>query len=438
MDEPFASRDGVLCAEDVPLPELALRLGTPLWVYSHAALVGRLRALQAAFAGCQPLIAYSVKANPNLAVVAALAREGAGADVVSGGELARALRAGVPPGRVVFSGVGKSEDELRAGVAAGIRAFNVEVDDELDALSRLAVELGREAGVSLRVNPDVAAGGHRYVQTGTRVNKFGIPLDRAAALYRRAAGLPGLRLRGLDCHIGSQITRLEPFALALERVVGLVRALRAEGLPVEELDVGGGLGVRYQDEQPPSFADYAAVVREAVAGLDLGLVLEPGRALVAPAGLLLTRVLYRKETAGKRFVIVDAAMNDLARPALYGAYHPLRAVRAGGGTVVADVVGPICETGDFLALDREVPDAAPGELLAVLAAGAYGRSMSSNYNTRPRAAEVLVRGGEVHLVQERETVEDLLRHERIPPFLAHPTRDPCPTARRPGIGDPGS
>lgn len=417
-DDPFTFVGDDLHAEGVSLDDLAREHGTPLYVYSAGLISTRFARLRAAFAARHDLlVAYSVKANPSLAVIRLLARAGAGADVVSGGELTRALRAGVPAERVVFSGTGKREDELALALDAGILCFNVEVADELEALSRLAVARGVRAGVALRVNPDTDARTHHYIATGKRVNKFGVPWEQARALYRRAAELPGIAPRGLDCHIGSQLTSVEPFAEALARVRSLALELRADGLPLDLLDVGGGLGVRYTDETPPPVEDYARTVLEALGDLGARLVVEPGRWLTAEGGLLLARVLYVKENRGKRFVVVDAGMNDLMRPALYGARHAILPVRRGRGASLADVVGPLCETGDFLATEREVPDVRPGELIAVLGAGAYGRSMASNYNTRPRAAEVLVTGREAHVVQARETVDDLLARERIPEFL---------------------
>ncbi|MCO5172019.1 MAG: diaminopimelate decarboxylase [Planctomycetes bacterium] len=418
-DDTFTYTGDDLAAGGVRLGDLAREHGTPLYVYDGDAVRARFARLRRAFAaGTDLLVAYSVKANPSLAVIRLLAREGAGADVVSGGEMARALRAGVPPERVVFSGAGKRDDELAAALDAGILCFNVEAEAELEALSRLAAARGVRAGVALRVNPDTDARTHHYIATGKRVNKFGVPWERAHDLYRRAAALPGIAPRGLDCHIGSQLTSLDPFAEALGRVRDLALALRKDGLPLDLLDVGGGLGVRYTDERPPAVEDYARTVLEALGDLGARLVLEPGRWLVAEAGALVTRVLYAKENRGKRFLVVDAGMNDLMRPALYGAQHGLLPVRRGGGAVVADVVGPLCETGDFLVAGREVPDAAPGDLLAVLGAGAYARSMASNYNSRPRAAEVLVLDGAAHLVQARETIDDLLARERIPSCLA--------------------
>ncbi|RMG18253.1 MAG: diaminopimelate decarboxylase [Planctomycetota bacterium] len=423
MDD-FAYREGILHAEGVSLVDLARAHGTPLYVYSLAGLRRRLRALRDAFGEPPPRIAYSVKANPHLAVVRAFAREGAGADVVSGGELLRARAAGVPAADIVFAGVGKREDELELGLDEGIGCFNVEVAGELELLDRLARARGVRAPVALRVNPDVAGGGHEYIQTGKRVNKFGIPLGDAPPLFRRAAALPGIELLGLACHVGSQILDLGPFERALARIADLARGLRAEGLPVAHVDVGGGLGVRYTDEEPPPFSAYAAAVRRHLDPLKATVVLEPGRCLTAGAGLLLTRVLYTKRSGGKRFVIVDAAMNDFARPALYGARHAVRSVREGAARARADVVGPVCETGDFLARDAEVPDAAPGDLLALLGAGAYGRSMASNYNSRPRAAEVLVHGGQAYLVSAREDPRTLFAHERVPEFLGAPETRP--------------
>lgn len=415
----FHYRDRELCAEEVPLRELAERHGTPLFVYSHATLVRHVRRYQSAFsdAGHKALIAFSVKANPNLAIIRALANEGAGADVVSLGELERALVAGVPPERIVFAGVGKRPDELKRGVEAGILQFNVEVEAELDHLEAAGREAGRVVPVALRVNPDVTPETHDYIRTGGKVNKFGIPWERAQAVYARAAASPHLEPVGLACHIGSQILTLEPFQLALERMAGLIRELRASGLSVPRLDVGGGLGVRYRDEIPPSLEDYAATVIDAVGDLGCELVCEPGRVIMANAGVLLTRVLYRKETPEKRFLIVDQGMNDLSRPALYGAYHEVIAVRKGAAPMDADVVGPICETGDFLSRGGSVPDVQAGELLCAMSAGAYGRSMSSNYNTRPRAAEVLVRGADAYLIRPREVLEDLWAKEEIPSFL---------------------
>lgn len=413
----FSYTDNVLHAEGVSVVDLAERFGTPLFVYSHTALVGQLRRLRAAFGDADPLIAYSVKANPNLAVIRALHAEGAGADVVSAGELARALAAGVPADQIVFAGVGKRRDELETAVQAGILSFNVEVDRELELLSEVASAHGVQANIALRVNPDVETDTHEYIQTGRHVNKFGIPMEEARALYGRAANLPAINVRGVSIHIGSQLLDLAPFAAALTRVRALVQDLAEDGIKLTHIDVGGGLGVRYRDENPPSLEAYAQTIVEHVGDLGARIVLEPGRVIVANAGILLTRVLYQKQMAGKRFLIVDQAMNDLARPSLYGAYHEVLPAEQSDAQVRADIVGPVCESGDFLARDRDVPNVQPGGLLAAMSCGAYGRSMSSNYNTRPRAAEVLVRGSEAHLVRERETVEQLLQGEVIPEFL---------------------
>ncbi len=410
----FAWRGDVLHADQVSLETLAATHGTPLYVYAARPIRTALGRLTAAFGSAPHVVAYSVKANPCLAVVALLARAGAGADVVSRGELARALKAGVPASKVVFAGTGKREDELAAGLDAGVLVFNVEVDDELEHLSRLARQRGVTASIGLRVNPDTDAGTHHYIATGKKVNKFGVPWERAREVLRKAASLPNLRVRGLDCHIGSQLTSLGPVAEALARMRGLFLELRAEGLPLDLLDVGGGLGVTYTDEAPPAVEDYARTVLAATSDLGALLVVEPGRSLVARAGVLLTRVLYRKEQRGRRFLVVDAGMNDLLRPALYQAKHGLAPVRRGGGTITAEVVGPLCETGDFLVAERELPDAKPGDLLAVLTCGAYARSMASNYNTRPRAAEVLVDGERSWCVTRRETVDELLERESIP------------------------
>lgn len=418
QEHAFSYRQGALYAEGVSLDALASEHGTPLFVYSHATLTTRFHRLRRAFAPLQPLVAYSVKANPSLGVIRSLAKEGAGADVVSVGELERALRAGVEPGSIVFSGVGKRRDELEAGLAAGIRCFNVEVAAELELLSQLAHARGVVAPIAFRVNPDVDAKTHRHITVGRKIDKFGVPFEQAVALYRRAAELPGVDPRGIDCHIGSQLTQLDPFRQALARIGELVGGLREQGQVIDWIDVGGGLGVRYRDETPPSIEDYAAVVRDAASALGCELILEPGRVLAAPAGVLLTEVLYRKQVGDKRFVIVDAAMTDLPRPALYDARHDVWAVREGTPSILGDVVGPVCESGDFLARQEQVPDAQVGERICVLGAGAYCQSMASTYNSRPRAAEVLVVGEAAHVIQRRERLEELWARERIPEALS--------------------
>jgi diaminopimelate decarboxylase len=410
----FAFRDGRLHCEDVPVEELVAAHGTPLYVYSRAVLLDRYREFDAAFAPLDRIVAYSVKANGNLALLRLLAAEGAGADIVSAGELHRARTAGIPADRIVFSGVGKTVAELAAGLDAGIYGFNVESEGELRSLAVLAETMGLRAPVALRVNPDVESPTpHRYTRTGHRDTKFGIPFEDAARLYRMAAALPGIEVRGVDVHIGSQILEAAPYRAALLRVLELVEELRAEGLGFEYLDVGGGFGIAYDEEAGPAAADFAEVIAPLAAAARLRLVLEPGRYIVGPAGLLLTRVLYVKEMGGKTFVITDAGMNDLLRPSHYASYHRVEPAReyAGREAAQVDVVGPICESGDFLALDRMVPRPREGELLSIRTTGAYGFSMASTYNSRPRPAEVLVEGDAFRLVRRRETVEDLVRGE---------------------------
>lgn len=407
---------GELHCEGVALAAIARELGTPTYIYSSAALAANYRAYADALAGTGHLICYAVKANSNLAVLNLLARLGAGFDIVSGGELARVLAAGGDPAKVVFSGVGKSAAEMAAALHAGIHCFNVESTAELERLNAVAGSLGLRAPVSLRVNPDIDAGTHPYIATGLAENKFGLPIAAARACYAQARALPHIEIRGVDCHIGSQLTALAPFEAALERVLLLVAALRADGIALHHLDLGGGLGVRYRDETPPAPADYVAALRRHTDALGLTLILEPGRSIVADAGLLLTRVEYLKDNGDRHFAIVDAAMNDLVRPALYAAWMAIEPVapRADAPERRYDVVGPVCETGDFLGRDRPLRLAA-GDLLCVRSAGAYGFTMSSNYNTRPRAAEVMVAGDRFHLVRERETIADLLRGEHLLP-----------------------
>jgi diaminopimelate decarboxylase len=410
----FELRNGELHAEDVPLRRIAEEHGTPCYVYSAATLRRHYRVFDEAFAAVDHLVCFSVKANSNLAVLDLLAREGSGFDIVSGGELFRCLRAGADASKIVFSGVGKTAGEIRAALEAGILAFNVESSAELDLVDAVARETGKRAPISLRVNPDVDPKTHPYISTGMKKAKFGIEIGRAVDEYERARAMKGIEIVGVDCHIGSQLTDVTPFADALARVRGLVLELRARGIEIRYLDFGGGLGITYEDETPPLPKDYAAaLLRDGVDKLGVKLLLEPGRVIVGNAGVLLTRVLFNKDTETKRFVIVDAAMNDLVRPALYGAYQGIEPVVPRGRPVrTVDVVGPICESGDFLAKDRALAEVEPGELLAVRSAGAYGFVMASNYNTRPRAAEVIVDGETVHVARERETLEDLVRGER--------------------------
>ncbi|AEJ03829.1 diaminopimelate decarboxylase [Stutzerimonas sp. Brlt_13] len=413
--EAFSYRDGQLFAEGVALPALAQRFGTPTYVYSRAHIEAQYRAYADALEGMPHLVCFAVKANSNLGVLNVLARLGAGFDIVSRGELERVLAAGGEPGRIVFSGVGKTRDDMRRALEVGVHCFNVESTDELERLQQVAAELGMKAPVSLRVNPDVDAGTHPYISTGLKENKFGIDIDNAEAVYARAAELPNLEVVGVDCHIGSQLTSLPPFLDALDRLLALIDRLATRGIQIRHLDLGGGLGVRYRDEQPPLAGDYIQAVRQRIEGRGLALVFEPGRSIVANAGLLLTRVEYLKHTAHKDFAIVDAAMNDLIRPALYQAWMNVVAVQPHEGDARRyDIVGPICETGDFLAKDRELA-LAEGDLLAVCSAGAYGFVMSSNYNTRGRAAEVLVDGDQAFEVRRRESVQELYAGESLLP-----------------------
>ncbi|MBA1237959.1 diaminopimelate decarboxylase [Pseudomonas kunmingensis] len=413
--EAFSYRDGQLFAEGVALPALAQRFGTPTYVYSRAHIEAQYRAYADALEGMPHLVCFAVKANSNLGVLNVLARLGAGFDIVSRGELERVLAAGGQPDRIVFSGVGKTRDDMRRALEVGVHCFNVESTDELERLQQVAAELGKKAPVSLRVNPDVDAGTHPYISTGLKENKFGIDIDNAEAVYARAAELPNLEVIGVDCHIGSQLTSLPPFLDALDRLLALTDRLAARGIQIRHLDLGGGLGVRYRDEQPPLAGDYIQAVRQRIEGRGLALVFEPGRSIVANAGVLLTRVEYLKHTAHKDFAIVDAAMNDLIRPALYQAWMNVIAVQPHeGDTRRYDIVGPICETGDFLAKDRELA-LVEGDLLAVCSAGAYGFVMSSNYNTRGRAAEVLVDGDQAFEVRRRESVQELYAGESLLP-----------------------
>ncbi len=413
--EAFSYRDGQLFAEGVALPALAQRFGTPTYVYSRAHIEAQYRAYADALDGMPHLVCFAVKANSNLGVLNVLARLGAGFDIVSRGELERVLAAGGQPDRIVFSGVGKTRGDMRRALEVGVHCFNVESTDELERLQQVAAELGKKAPVSLRVNPDVDAGTHPYISTGLKENKFGIDIDNAEAVYARAAELPNLDVVGVDCHIGSQLTSLPPFLDALDRLLALTDRLAARGIQIRHLDLGGGLGVRYRDEQPPLAGDYIQAVRQRIEGRGLALVFEPGRSIVANAGVLLTRVEYLKHTAHKDFAIVDAAMNDLIRPALYQAWMNVVAVQPHeGDTRRYDIVGPICETGDFLAKDRELA-LVEGDLLAVCSAGAYGFVMSSNYNTRGRAAEVLVDGDQAFEVRRRESVQELYAGESLLP-----------------------
>jgi diaminopimelate decarboxylase len=418
----FAYRDGVLCAEDVNLAVLANAVGTPFYCYSSATLERHYRVFAGAFADVDTLVCYALKANSNQAVIATLAKLGAGADVVSEGELLRARTAGVPAEKIMFSGVGKTPRELALAVDQGILCVNVESEAELEQLAAIAAGKGRTVDISIRVNPDVDAKTHAKIATGKAENKFGIPISRAREVYARAAKLKGVRVAGVDMHIGSQIIDLDPFSDAFALLADFVRTLRADGHTIKHVDLGGGLGIPYrEDNEPPPDPDaYAAIVKRATRGLGCKLIFEPGRLIVGNAGILVTRVIYTKRGEAKTFVIVDAAMNDLIRPTLYDAHHAIRPVReppVGAERIIADIVGPVCESGDFLALDRSLVAPQPGDLLAVMTAGAYGATQSGTYNTRPLIPEVLVRKDEWALVRPRVTAEALIALDRMPAWL---------------------
>ena len=405
---------GDFICEQVPVESIATRFGTPVYIYSQAAILDNFRRIERGLSRIPHLLCYSVKANSNLKILALLLRAGAGFDIVSGGELARALRAGAKADRVVFSGVGKTEGEIDAGLQAGILMFNVESAGELEVIESRASHLGRRADVSIRINPDVQTETHPYISTGQRIHKFGVPKSEAAVLSKRAARSEHLRVRGLACHIGSQILAVEPFLHALDELLCVARELSMDGIEVGLLDMGGGFGIRYSDEQPLDLDRLTQGVETRITGTPYRLVLEPGRAVVGNAGILVTQVLYVKRNQPKNFIVVDAGMSDLMRPSLYGSYHeivPLQ--RHPRETLRADVVGPLCETGDFLAENREMSDVHSGELLAILTTGAYGYALASNYNTRPRPAEVLVDGVQVELIRRRESVEDLMATELL-------------------------
>jgi len=418
----FAYRNGVLHAEDVDLNVLADAVGTPFYCYATATLERHYRVFAQAFADVDALICYAMKANSNQAVIATLARLGAGADVVSEGELLRARAAGIPPEKIMFSGVGKTERELALAVEQGILCVNVESEPELERLAAIGAQRGRAADISIRVNPDIDPKTHAKISTGKAENKFGIPISRAREVYARAAKLRGVRVTGVDMHIGSQITELDPFSDAFELLADFVRALRADGHVIRHVDLGGGLGIPYREdnEPPPDPNAYAAVVKRATRDLDCQLIFEPGRLIVGNAGILVTRVLYVKRGEAKTFVIVDAGMNDLVRPTLYDAHHDLRPVReapVGAPRLIADLVGPVCESGDFIAQDRAMTEPKAGDLIAIMSSGAYGAVQASTYNTRALVSEVLVRKGEWALVRPRIGVEELIALDRMPAWL---------------------
>ncbi|WP_456388329.1 diaminopimelate decarboxylase [Desulfolithobacter sp.] len=410
----FEYRDDTLYCEDVRVPRIAREVGTPFYLYSHATLEHHFKAFDSGFEGFPHLTCFAVKACSNVSILRLFGRLGGGADIVSGGELFRCLKAGIDPDRIIYSGVGKTRSEMREALLARILMFNVESAQELDRLQGVAAELGTTAPVAFRVNPDVDPKTHAYISTGLAKNKFGIPVDEALAEYERARKMENIEILGVSCHIGSQLTQIDPFVEALRKLKMFVTRLKERGIEIRYLDLGGGVGITYDDETPPHPHDYAAAVRSELGDMDVKLVLEPGRVITGNAGILVTEVQYTKVNTGgeeeKRFVIVDAAMNDLARPSLYGAYHEIQPVVRcdGGGEEVVDIVGPICETGDFMARDRRLPRVAQGDLLAIMSCGAYGFSMASNYNSRPRAAEVLVCGDRYHVIRRREEYDDLL------------------------------
>lgn len=416
----FEYRQGELYCEQVPVSRIAKEVGTPCYVYSYATLIRHFRAYDSAFKEIPHVIAFAMKSNSNIAILSLMAKEGSGVDIVSGGELFRALKAGVPASKIVFAGVGKTADEIRDALKADILMFNIESSAELQAIQEVAASIGKKARIALRINPDVDPKTHPYISTGMKKSKFGIAADRALQEYKMAASLSHIDVVGVHAHIGSQLTEVTPFVDSLKKVVGLIGTLKAQGINIRYLNIGGGLGITYSEEKPPLPQELSDAISPIIADLGLTLVMEPGRVIVGNAGILVTKALYLKEGEAKSFVIVDAAMNDLIRPSLYGAYHEIKPVNEEAGHRAkqqVDIVGPVCESGDFLAKDRLLAAVKPGELMAVMSAGAYGFVMASNYNSRPRVPEVLVKGGEIHVIRERETYDDLVKGETIPAFL---------------------
>jgi diaminopimelate decarboxylase len=414
----FKYKDRQLYCEGVPIDRIAKKVGTPFYLYSYKTLVRHFTVFDKAFEGIPHLVCYSAKANSNLALLRIFVNLGGGIDVVSGGELYRAIKGGTDPKKIVFSGVGKGKDEIEYALKTGILMFNVESSQELQVINEVAGRIGKKANIAIRVNPDIDPKTHPYISTGLKKNKFGIDIHRAWMAYRLASQLSHLDIVGIDCHIGSQLTEVEPIIETLKKLKELVENLRHEGMEIQYLDLGGGLGITYEDEEPPHPEEYAKNILEEVRGFGCTLILEPGRVIVGNAGILISKVLYTKENEEKRFVIVDAGMNDLVRPSYYGAYHQILPVKKKDREeIVADVVGPLCESSDFLAKDRKIPKLNLGELIAIMSAGAYGFSMSTNYNSRPRVAEVLVRNNQMFLIRQREIYEDLIRGEEIPKFL---------------------
>ena len=418
----FHYQDNQLYCENVSIKEIAHKVGTPCYIYSHKTLVRHIRAFDQAFAAIPHTIAYAMKANSNIAILRLMAMEGSGADIVSGGELFRAMKAGVPPTKIVFAGVGKSGDEIGQALKADILMFNVESAGELQLINEVAGKMGLRARVALRINPDIDPKTHPYISTGLKKSKFGIGADRALKEFQAAEALAHIQVVGVHCHIGSQLTELTPFTDALKKILALIETLKEQGTDIRYLNIGGGLGITYSDEIPPHPRDLAAAISPLLQDLKCQLIMEPGRSIVGNAGIMVTSVLYNKDTEAKQFVVVDAAMNDLLRPSLYEAYHEIQHVQkpAGNHVKTVDIVGPICESGDFLAKDRKVPETHSGDLLAVMSAGAYGFTMASNYNSRPRVPEVLIQDREIHIIRTRENYDDLIRGEVIPEFLGNP------------------
>lgn len=415
----FEYKNGELCCEDVRIADIAAKVGTPFYLYSKATFERHFDAFDSGFANIPHLTCFAVKACANIAILNLFAAKGGGADIVSGGELFRAMKAGIDPGRIIYSGVGKTDAEIWQALQAGILMFNVESPQELDRINEVATALDMVAPVSFRINPDVDPQTHAYISTGLAKNKFGVPVDEALAEYLRAKNMQHVAIKGVSCHIGSQLTLVSPFIEALAKVKNFVKRLSDEGISIEYLDLGGGVGITYDDETPPHPHEYAKAIQEEISDMGVTLILEPGRVIAGNGGILVTQVQYTKVNSGgekpKNFVIVDAAMNDLTRPTLYGAFHDIIPVTKGGDDKqVVDVVGPICETGDFMARDRELPLVGQGDLLAIMSSGAYGFTMASNYNSRPRAAEVLVDGDRVHVIRRRESYDDLIAGESIP------------------------
>jgi diaminopimelate decarboxylase len=414
----FQYQNMELYCEDVPVSEIARDVGTPFYLYSHATLRQHFKAFDGAFQGIEHLTCFSMKSNSSLAILRLFAQQGGGVDIVSGGELYRALKAGVDPHKIVYSGVGKRREDLEYALKSGILLFNVESSQEISQLNEAAGSLGKMAPIAIRVNPDIDPQTHPYISTGLKENKFGIEISKALEEYTRAATLGNLSITGVSCHIGSQLTQVSPFVDAMRLLQELIQKLHQAGIDITYLDLGGGLGITYDKEEPPHPKDYATALKKELGMEDMILILEPGRVIMGNAGILVTQVLYTKTTHEKDFIIVDAGMNDLIRPSLYGSYHGIQPVKLGERQKVrADIVGPICETGDFFARDREVEAYEPGELMAIMSSGAYGFSMASNYNSRPRVAEVMVKGDQYHVIRARENYEDLVRGELIPAFL---------------------